>query len=282
MWRDDVTDDAAALTYYAVLAVLPALLVTVITLGLVSPATAQTFIVHVTVYAPGSSGSQLHDVLTGMLRTDSVTWGLLFGAAGSALWSASSYLAVFRRALHRMHGARDQRSGWRTAPRIVLTAAALLGLLLLSSLVLVLTGTAAESTGRLLGADATAAWTWSLLRWPLLLLLVTVLVIVVFRTGPEPARRRAFSVPGGALAAVLWLAASIGFALYTSAMGAYSALYGSLAGVVVFLVWLWLSNLALLAGAQFSAELAARHPPHRSADTAAPATVRQRTTRPAR
>ncbi|MFD9127668.1 YihY/virulence factor BrkB family protein [Kitasatospora sp. NPDC059571] len=256
MWRDDVTDHAAALTYYAILAVLPALLVAVIAFGMISPATAENFVAHVSAYAPAGSGSQLHDVLDRMLRPDSAAWSLLAGGTASALWSASSYLAVFRRTLHRMHGVQDRRSPWQTAHRIVLTAAALLGLLLVSALLLLLTGPAAETAGRFLGVDAPVAWAWGLLRWPVLLCLVAVLVLVVFRTGPAPARSRANSVPGGVLAAALWLVASAGFALYTSVLSTYSELYGSLAGVVVFLVWLWLSNLALLAGAQFTAELA--------------------------
>ncbi|GGM19307.1 hypothetical protein GCM10010129_74510 [Streptomyces fumigatiscleroticus] len=255
MWNDDVSDYAAALTYYAILAVLPALLITVIAFGLISPETAEEFIAHVTAYAPGESGGELHDVLARMLGNGAAAWPLLVAGAASALWSASSYLAVFRRALHRMHRVADRRSPWRRAHRIVLTALALLGLLLLSALVLLLTGPLAEAAGRVLGLDATAAWAWDLLRWPLLLCLVAVLVVVVFHTGPLPARHRAHSVPGGVLAAGLWLTVSAGFALYASALGTYSRLYGSLAGVVVFLVWLWLSNLALLTGAQFAAEL---------------------------
>ncbi|GAA5020573.1 YihY/virulence factor BrkB family protein [Streptomyces siamensis] len=255
MWRDDISDYAAALTYYAILAVLPALLVTVIAFGLISPGTAEDFIAHVTAYAPAQSGTELHDVLARMLRNDSTTWTLLCTGTLSALWSASSYLAVCRRALHRMHRVADRRSPWRKAHRIVVTALALLGLLVVSALVLLMTGPVAEQAGRYLGFDATFAWAWGLLRWPLLLCLVALLVVVVFHTGPAPARRRTRSLPGGILAAALWLTVSAGFALYASVLSAYSRLYGSLTGVVVFLIWLWLSNLALLAGAQFAAEL---------------------------
>ncbi|WP_435284376.1 YihY/virulence factor BrkB family protein [Streptomyces koelreuteriae] len=255
MWHDDVSDFAAALTYYAILAVLPALLVTAVAFGRISPGTAEAFIAHVTAYAPGQSGAPLHDVLSRTLHDGSAVWTLLFGGIVSALWSASSYLAVFRRALHRMHRVADSRSPWRKAHRILLTALALLGLLVVGSLVLLLSGPAAESIGRYLGLGTMAAWTWSLLRWPVLLCVVALLVVIVFHTGPREARTRGHSLPGGALAAALWLTVSAGFAFYASALSTYSKLYGSLAGVVVFLVWLWLSNLALLAGAQFTAEL---------------------------
>ncbi|MDH6608596.1 membrane protein [Streptomyces sp. SAI-208] len=255
LWNDDLSDDAAALTYYAILAVLPAMLATVLAFGMISPATAEEFVRHVTAYAPAQSGTDLHAVLTRALGNGRA-WPLLAAGAASALWSASSYLAVFRRSLHRMHHVEDRRSPWRTAPRIALTALVLLGLLLVGSLTLLLTGPLAQAAGRTVGVDGTAAWAWSLLRWPVLLCLVALLVVVVFRTGPAPARRRGHSLPGGALAAGLWLTVSAGFSVYASTLGAYSRLYGSLAGVVVFLVWLWLSNLALLAGAQFAAELA--------------------------
>jgi len=255
LWNDDISDYAAALTYYAILSVLPALLVTVLAIGLISPGTAQAFVTHVTAYAPAESASDLHAALSRMLGADSGAWPLLLAGTVSALWSASSYLAVFRRALHRMHRVEDHRSPWRRAPRIVLTALALLVLLLTGSLTLLLTGPLAEALGRVLGLGATATWGWSVLRWPLLLCLVALLVLVVFHTGPAGARRRAHSLPGGVLAAVLWLVVSTGFALYASTLSTYSRLYGSLAGVVVFLMWLWLSNLALLTGAQFTAEL---------------------------
>lgn len=116
-----------------------------------------------------------------------------------------------------------------------------------------LSGPVAELLGRLLRLGGTAQLVRGIARRPLLLRLVAVLVVVVFHTGPEPARRG--RLPGGAPAAALRLTASAGFALYADVPGTYSRLYGSLAGIVVFLIWLWLSNLALLAGAQFTAEL---------------------------
>ncbi|MET9390530.1 YihY/virulence factor BrkB family protein [Streptomyces sp. NPDC006624] len=270
LWNDDVPDYAAALTYYAILAVLPALPATVLAFGVISPDAAAEFVAHVSAYAPAQSGPELHAVLTRALAAGGTAWSLMAAGAASSLWSASSYLAVFRRALHGMHRVADQRSPWRKAHRILLTALALLGLLVVGSLTLLLTGPLAEAVGRALGVDTTVAWAWSLLRWPVLLGLVALLVVVVFHTGPVPARRRRHSLPGGALAAVLWLIVSAGFSAYASTLGAYSRLYGSLAGAVVFLVWLWLSNLALLTGAQFAAELA---------KAATPVTVRQSTGR---
>ncbi|MEV0989603.1 YihY/virulence factor BrkB family protein [Streptomyces sp. NPDC049949] len=255
MWNDDISDYAAALTYYAILAILPALLVTVLAFAIISPDAAAQFTALVTHYAPGQSGSELHGLLASALERHSTTWTLLAAGTVSALWSSCSYLAVFRRTLHHMHRVPDRRSPWRKAHRILATALALLVLLAVSALVLILSGPVARTIGGLLHLDNSVPLLWNILRWPLLLCLVAVLVAVLFHTGPASAHRRRRSLPGGTLAAALWLTVSAGFALYTSLLGTYNRLYGSLAGIVVFLIWLWLSNLALLTGAQFTAEL---------------------------
>jgi membrane protein len=255
MWRGDLSDWAAALTYYAVLALLPALLMTVSLVSVVSASTTDALIAHVTAWAPASSGAALRGALRDLSGQRSAA--LTMAAAGglSALWSSSSYLAVFRRALHAMHGVQDRRPAWRTAHRIILTAVVLLALLVASALVLVISGPLADGLARRLGLGGAGETAWSFLKWPVLLCLVASLVLVLFRTGPPAARVLRRGLPGGVLAALLWLTASLGFTAYADLAGAYSRLYGSLAGVVVFLVWLWLSNLSLLAGAQFAVEL---------------------------
>ena len=253
VWNDDVTDWAAALTYYAVLAIFPALLVTVSAMGLAGTGATQDLIDRVTTVLPAQSGEAMAGVLKDMAAQRTAAWLLaVFGTVGS-LWSASSYLSVFRRALHAMHGVEDHRPLWRTAPRIVLTA---LTLLVSSVFVLVLSGEVARTVGGFLGMGGVAADAWNTLKWPLLLGLAAVLVLILFRSGPAETRGVRNRALGGALAVVLWLVASLGFTLYASHVGTYHRLYGSLAGIVVFLVWLWVSNLALLSGAQFNAELA--------------------------
>ncbi|MEU5951004.1 YihY/virulence factor BrkB family protein [Streptomyces sp. NPDC047525] len=256
MWNDDVSDWAAALTYYAILALLPALLVTVSLISLVSPGTTQTLIAEVTDWAPAQSGSALNDVLTEMAGARSAAVTVVVGGGVSALWSASSYAAVFRRALHAMHGVKDTRPVWRKAHRVLMTALALLALLASSAVVLVLSGSLVQAVGRRAGVGDAGQTVWSVMRWPALVCLVVLLVHVLFRNAPPSARGWRHSLPGGLLAALLWLLSSGLFTLYASGFGSYGKLYGSLAGVVVFLVWLWMSNLALLAGAQFTVEMA--------------------------
>lgn len=255
MWDDNVADWAAALTYYAVLALVPALLVTLSLLVLISPGLCDRLIGNVTSLVPAQSSAALGETLTQMTRERSAALTLAVTGGVASLWSATSHLAVFRRALHAMHGLPDRRPVWRRLHRIVLTALSLLALLVTSALVLVLTGPLAEALGRRAGLGSAATATWYLLRWPLLLCLVGLTVLTLFRSGPARARLPRYALPGGVLATVLWLTASAGFSLYTTAFGTYGRLYGSLAGAVVFLVWLWLSHLALLAGAQFAAEL---------------------------
>ncbi|WP_411107613.1 YihY/virulence factor BrkB family protein [Streptomyces sp. cmx-4-9] len=254
VWEENVADSAAALTYYAVLALVPALLVSVSLVGLAGAGTRASLITHLTSYAPPQSAQVLREALEGLTAERSSMWMLLISGALSALWSASSYLAVFRRALHTMHRVPDTRTPLRAAHILLLTAAGLLALLVAGAATLVAGGPLARRAGAALGFAS--ADTMAVLRWPVLLAVVTSLILILFGTGPARTRGIRRGLPGGVLAALLWLGASALFTLYTG-FGTYSRLYGSLAGTVVFLVWLWFTNLALLTGAQFNAVLAA-------------------------
>jgi membrane protein len=255
VWNDDVTDWAAALTYYAVLALFPVLLVILSIVGLTMPTAQPEVIDRLSQAAPVASRALLRSTLLQMAGQSSAAWTLIFLAGSGALWSGSSYLSVFRRALHAMHRISADRPVWRTAPRIVITALVLIFLLLTSTLALFLTGSLARRLGDALNWGTGPQAAWDALRWPVVAVVAVALVLVLYRSGPAPARPVRRMAPGGALAVLLLLAVSLGFALYTSHVTTYHLLYGSLAGVVVFLVWLWLSNLALLVGAQFNAEL---------------------------
>ncbi|MES4887374.1 YihY/virulence factor BrkB family protein [Streptomyces sp. NPDC096012] len=265
VWNDDVTDWAAALTYYAVLALFPLLLMILSILGLTVPTAKPEVIDRMAQAAPTTSRSLLRSTLQQMAGQSSTAWTLIFVGGSGALWSGCSYLSVFRRALHSMHRTSAHRPVWRTAPRIVATALVLISLLLTSTLALFLTGGLARRLGRVLDLGTVPQAAWDTLRWPAVAAVAVALVLVLYRSGPAPSRPAGKMAPGGALAVVLLLAVSVGFAVYTAHVSAYHRLYGSLAGVVVFLVWLWLSNLALLVGAQFNAELAKPTPRQRAA-----------------
>lgn len=253
VWTDNLADHAAALTYYAVLALLPALVIAVSLVGLLGGARRDRLITDLTSYAPPQSAQVLHDALGGLSAEPSSVWALLVGGVLSALWSACSYLAVFRRALHTMHRVPDRRPPLRAAHTLVINAVLLLVLLVAGAMGLVVSGPLARWVARAAGGGSPHGL--ALLRWPVLLLVVTLLVLILFRTGPAQSRGTRRGLPGGVLASLLWLGASGLFTLYTE-LDTYGRLYGSLAGIVVFVVWLWLANLALLTGAQFNAERA--------------------------
>ncbi|MFC9930106.1 YihY/virulence factor BrkB family protein [Streptomyces sp. NPDC127190] len=263
VWNDDVTDWAAALTYYAVLALFPVLLVILSVLGLAMPTATPKVIDRVTQAVPATSRGLLRSALVQMAQQSSAAWVLVFFGAVGALWSGCSYLSVFRRALHAIHHVDAHRPVWRTAPRIVVTAIVLISLLLTTTLALLVSGTLARRLGRAFDLGTVPQTAWDALRWPVLAAVAVALVLVLYRSGPASSRPVRKMAPGGGLAIVLLLTVSLGFTLYASHVSTYHRLYGSLAGVVVFLVWLWLSNLALLIGAQFNVELTKRTP-HRS------------------
>ncbi|MFD9811813.1 YihY/virulence factor BrkB family protein [Streptomyces sp. NPDC059080] len=255
VWHDDVTDWAASLTYYSVLALLPSTIVTVSLIGLADPSATEQLINHLTSLAPADSGPTLRRALVGMAHQRTAAWMLVGGALVSAVWSSCSYLAVFRRALHAMNRTKDDRPPWRKAPRILATALLLIALLISSAVALLVSGPIATALGRTLGLGEAGEQTWNLLQWPLLLLLAVVLVMVLYRSGPPPAREVPRAVPGGVVAVLMWLVSSAAFTFYASYVGTFNRLYGSLAGPVVFLIWLWFSHLSLLSGAQFNVEL---------------------------
>ncbi|MGY6019720.1 YihY/virulence factor BrkB family protein [Streptomyces spinosirectus] len=256
VWNDDITDWAAALTYYAVLALFPVLLMILSIVGLTIPTAKPEVIDRMAQAAPVASQPLLRSTLLQLTGQSSAAWTLVFLGGAGALWSGSSYLSVFRRALHSMHRISAHRPVWRTAPRIIVTALVLITLLLTSTLTLFLTGSLARRLSRALDLGSGPQAAWDTLRWPVVALAAVAMVLVLYRSGPASSRPVRRMAPGGTLAVVLLLAVSVGFAVYTSHIGAYHRLYGSLAGVVIFLIWLWLSNLALLTGAQFNAELA--------------------------
>ncbi|MFF7157651.1 YhjD/YihY/BrkB family envelope integrity protein [Streptomyces sp. NPDC008139] len=255
-WEEDATERAAALTYYAVLALFPALLVTVSVLGLAGGASENQLASEVTSLLPTASRPIVASALQDMADDRSATLSLVIIGSAGAVWSACSYSSVFRRALHSMYRVTDHRPAWRTAPRIVITSVALLVLLVCSASSLVVSGEVAHRIGELPHMNTPVITAWRVLRWPLLLVLAAALVLVLFRSGPRGTRGLRAMAPGGALAVLLWLLTSVGFAAYTARAGTYNRLYGPLAGTVVFLVWLWFSNLALLVGAHFNAQRA--------------------------
>jgi membrane protein len=253
---DNLTDWAAALTYYTVLAIFPALIVLVSLLGLVGDSATQPLIDNLGTVAPGPA----KDIFTSAIKNlqgDQGAAGVLFvvGLLG-ALWSASGYVAAFMRASNAIYDMEEGRPIWKTLPVRVGLTVVLLVLLAISTIAVVLTGGLAEKVGNLIGLGSTAVTVWNIAKWPVLLLVVSFMFALLYWAAPNvkhPGFR--WISPGGVIAVVAWLIASGAFALYVSNFGSYNKTYGALGGVVVFLVWLWISNIVILLGAEFNAEL---------------------------
>ncbi len=254
--EDNLTDRAAALTYYSVLAIFPALIVLVSILGLVGESATQPLIDNLGTVAPGPAKQIFTDAIKN-LQGDQGAAGVLFviGLLG-ALWSASGYVAAFMRTSNEIYDMPEGRPVWKTLPVRVGLTIVLLVLLAVSTIAVVLTGGLAEKVGDLIGLGSTAVTVWNIAKWPVLLLVVSFMFALLYWAAPnvkQPGFR--WVSPGGILAVVGWLIASGAFALYVGNFGSYNKTYGSLGGVIVFLVWLWISNIVILLGAEFNAEL---------------------------
>jgi membrane protein len=254
--EDNLTDWAAALTYYGVLAIFPALIVVVSILGLVGESATQPLIDNLGTVAPGPAKDIFTNAIEN-LQGNQGSAGVAF-AIGllAAIWSASGYVAAFMRASNAIYDMPEGRPVWKTLPVRVALTIILLVLLAITTVAVVLTGGLAEKVGDLIGLGSTAVDVWNIAKWPVLLIIVSFLFALLYWAAPnvkQPGFR--WISPGGILAVVGWLIASGAFALYVANFGSYNKTYGALAGVVVFLVWLWISNIMVLLGAEFNAEL---------------------------
>jgi membrane protein len=253
---DNLTDWAAALTYYGVLSIFPALLVVVSVLGLIGQSATQPLIDNLGSVAPGPA----KDIVTSAIQN-------LQGSRGSAgvvfvvgllvaIWSASGYIAAFMRASNAIYDIEEGRPIWKTLPVRVGLTALLMVLTAASAVAVTLSGGLAKRAGDLLGVGDTAVQAWNIAKWPVLLLLVSLMFALLYWAAPNVKQPRfRWITPGSVLAVLGWIIASLGFAFYVANFGSYNKTYGALAGPIIFLVWLWISNVVILLGAEFNAEL---------------------------
>ena len=255
--QDNLTDWAAALTYYGILSIFPALLAMVSILGLIGQSATQPLIDNVGAVAPGSAKDIFTSALQNLQRSQGAA-GVLFvvGLAG-ALWSASGYVAAFMRASNAIYDVGEGRPISKTLPvRIGVTVVTVL-LLAICAIAVAVTGPLAKQVGDVVGVGGAAVTAWDIAKWPVLIVLVSFMFGLLYWAAPNVKHPRFdWVTPGGLLAVLLWLVASAAFALYVANFGSYNKTYGSLGGVIVFLVWLWISNVVILLGAEFNAEVA--------------------------
>src|SRR5215211_7951567 len=267
--EDNLTDWAAALTYYGILAIFPALLVLVSVLGLIGSSATQPLIDNLGDVAPGPAKEIFTSAIKNLQGSQGAA-GVFFviGLVG-ALWSASGYVAAFMRASNSIYDIEEGRPIWKTLPTRVGLTVVLLALLAISAVAVTLTGGLAKQVGGVLGLSDTAVTVWNIAKWPVLLVVVSLMFALLYWAAPNVRHPRFRWVsPGGVLAVIGWLIASLAFAFYVANFGSYNKTYGALAGPIVFLVWLWISNIMVLLGAEVNAELQrgraieAGHPEH--------------------
>jgi membrane protein len=253
---NNLTVWAAALTYYGVLAIFPAILALVSILGLIGKSATQPLIDNLSSVASGPAKQIVQSAIQN-LQSGRGAAGLLFVVAlAGALWSASGYVAAFMQGSNVIYGVGEGRPIWKTLPTRLATTLVLLVLLAVAAVGVTFTGGLATQAGKLLGTGSTAVTIWDIAKWPVILAVVMTMLSILYWASPNVKHPHFRWVSaGGILGVVVWLIASAGFALYVANFASYNKTYGAFGGVIVFLVWLWISNIAILLGAQFNAEL---------------------------
>jgi membrane protein len=257
--EDNLTDWAAALTYYGILSIFPALIVFVSIVGLIGAPVTEPLLDNIGAFAPSEAKDILTNAVQGLERSRGGAGILAIVAIAGALWAASGYVAAFIRAANVVWDVEEGRPVWKTLPLRIGVTALLIVLLAVSALIVVFTGPLAERAGDVIGVSDVVVTGWDIAKWPLLVLIVGLMLAILYYSAPNVRQPRfRWVTPGSILAVAVWIVASAAFALYVANFGSYNKTYGSLGAVIIFLVWLWLTNVAVLLGAELNAELERR------------------------
>jgi membrane protein len=253
--RHQDADLAASLTYYSVLAIFPAALALLSLLALVGEAQSslQTILDVLRPLVSSKTLDDLEPTLRDLTRFQGASWTFALGALG-ALWSASAYVGAFARANNTIREVEETRPFWKLRPLVLLITLVLVVLNAAALLIIVATGKIARSLGDQIGLGQSFLDVWDIAKWPGLAILVIVAVALLIHATPNYRTGLRLLSPGAFVAILIWALASVGFAFYVANFSSYDKTYGSVAGVIVGLVWLWLTNLALLLGAEIDAE----------------------------
>ena len=254
--KDQCTDLAAALTYYMVLSLFPALLAMVSILGLVGQAesTTNTLLDYVRQVAPEDAVGLLEGPITQLTSSQGAGLALFVGIAG-ALWSASGYVGAFGRAMNRIYEVEEGRPIWKLRPVLLLVTLVMILLAAALLLMLVVSGPIAEAVGDIIGLGSQAVMVWNIAKWPVMVIFAIVIIAILYYATPNVKQPKfRWMSMGGFIALVVLAIVTAGFGFYVANFGNYNATYGTIGGVIVLLLWLWLANLSLLFGAEFDAE----------------------------
>jgi membrane protein len=255
--EDNMTVWAAALTYFGLLALFPALIALVSILGVVGNAhsTTQTITHVLTHIGPSSAAKTFAGPVRSITSHRAASGILLIAGLGVALWSASGYVGAFMKAANVIYETPEGRPFWKLRPVQILVTLVMVVLLAIVLLAIVLTGPVVSAVAGPLHIGSFAQTVWSIAKWPAMLIVVILMFAVLFHASPNVKLPGLRSVmPGAALAIVVWIVASAAFAFYVASFGSYDKTYGTLGGVVVLLMWMWITNNALLLGMEFNAE----------------------------
>jgi membrane protein len=252
---DSLTDWAAALTYYGILSLFPGLLVLVSILGLVGASATQPLIDNLGSVAPGPAKEIATSTLQGLQSNQGASGVAAIIGVLVALWSASNYVGAFMRASNAIYEVDEGRPFWKVRPLQIGVTIVMVLLLALCAVAVVVTGPLAKTVGDVVGLGGTAVTVWNIAKWPVIAIVFTVMLALLYYAAPNVKHPKFQWVsPGAITAVVLWLLASLAFAFYVANFGSYNKTYGTLGGVIVFLTWLWISNIAVLLGAELNAE----------------------------
>jgi membrane protein len=255
--NDNLTDWAAALTYYAVLSIFPAFIALISILGLVvDPATITRVVTDIVAQlGPESAVNTFEGPIEQIsANRETALFGLIFGVA-VAIWTASNYVGAFMRASNAVYEREEGRPFWKLKPVQLFVTLVLVLMAALVVLALIVTGPVAQAVGDAVGLGDAAVTAWNIAKWPVMLVVVMLMLALLYWSAPN-AKVYGFRwvSPGSVVAVLLWIVASAGFAFYVANFGSYNKTYGTLAGVIVFLVWMWITNIAVLLGAELNAE----------------------------
>jgi membrane protein len=252
--EDKLTAWAAALTYYGVLAIFPALLVVVSVLGLIGQSVTDSLIGNLEGVAPGPAQQIFTDAMRNLEGARGASGVAFVIGLAAAFWASSAYVNGFMSASNSIY---DVEEGplTKTLPMRLGLTLVLMVLAAVVAFAVTLTGGLAEEAGNVLGIGETAVDVWGAAKWPVLLLLVSFLLAVLYWGAPNVKLPFRLVSPGGLLAVLGWVIGSAAFAFYVSNFSSYNKTYGALAGPIVFLLWLWISNICILLGAELNAEL---------------------------
>lgn len=254
---DQCMDLAASLTYYATLALFPALMAVFSLLGVIGQGqqAADALLGIVASVAPGDTVETLRGPIEEIATSPAAGFALISGVV-LAVWSASGYVGAFTRAMNRIYEIEEGRPFWKLKPtQLMVTLIAIL-LVVVAGLLLVVSGPIAHAVGEAIGIGEVGVTVWQIAKWPVLAFIVVLMVAVLYYFTPNAKQPRFRWISAGAVIAIVVLAiASVGFGIYVANFSNYERTYGSFAGVIIFLLWLWITNIALLFGAEFDAEL---------------------------